>query len=94
MTKHTFTPGPWHIYGLPVQARILGPNGEAVAACRAKYRDDASAATRNANARLIAAAPELYEALHDMVHAFRDENEGQTDALAYARAALAKVDAP
>jgi len=59
----THTPGPWHTYGLPAQARILGPKGEAVAACRAKYRTREHAEIRDANARLIAAAPTMLAAL-------------------------------
>lgn len=56
------TPGPWRIHGQPTQARIVGPSGEAVAACRAKYNDTESYATRDANARLIAATPKVLKA--------------------------------
>ena len=92
-----FTPGPWIITGQPRQARIIGPNGEAVGACRAKYRDAASYATRDANARLIAAAPDIYAALSSIATA--DPSKWEADvrdqfrewAQNVARAALSKA---
>ena len=68
--KHT--PGPWHTYGLPAQARIIGPKGEAVASCRAKYRDRESADTRDANAMLIAAAPDMLDALRGIIESLEN----------------------
>lgn len=59
-----FTPGPWRIKNSssPIaheRVRILGADGESVASSAA-YRDTKEA---EANARLIAAAPAMYEAL-------------------------------
>lgn len=55
--KHTI--GPWHI-GMKPGPMIYGPNGEQVADMQADLlpRDE-----RSANAKLIAAAPELLEEL-------------------------------
>lgn len=66
MNKPTHTPGPWTLKpngvisgGKPIQL----PNGEAVQqVAMATYLDDGD---REANARLIAAAPELLEALRN-----------------------------
>ncbi len=107
-----FTPGPWKAHNDIVTADI--PRGE--------YRTTAVAYTgdewrhlgglcygdeEDANARLIAAAPEMYEALRSMVAGFkpftfrpvgapgspaREEQDEQNRAHAAARAALAKVE--
>lgn len=54
------TPGPWTSHVVRVQRAIVGRHGEPVAYTRADLeRDDVD----EANARLIAAAPELLEAL-------------------------------
>jgi hypothetical protein len=67
MSKHTFTPGPWSTdlkidCGSP-HSEILGADGEIVAALWPPSLRD------QANARLIAAAPELLEALQLIVKA-------------------------
>jgi hypothetical protein len=64
MSKHTFTPGPWSTdlkidCGSP-HSEILGADGEIVAALWPPSLRD------QANARLIAAAPELLEALEQI----------------------------
>lgn len=59
-----WTPGPWKVD--EVWALIEGPNGEEVAAVHAATTTQSQRASRNiaqANARLIAAAPELVKAL-------------------------------
>ena len=70
MSKHT--PGPWvarpyakGIEGNDLMPSIFGPDGRSIASCgNAKMR---SFETRDANARLIAAAPEMYAALKKIV---------------------------
>lgn len=60
-TKATHTPGPWTSAGVHVAADH-GPDAEMVPVCEASYRFVTLAEAR-ANARLIAAAPELLQAL-------------------------------
>ena len=59
-TKHT--PGPWHNGQGPHNRsrEIFGPSGWLIADCRTNQR---SIKEEEANARLIAAAPEMLEAL-------------------------------
>ncbi len=58
-----WTPGPWEVN--PVTAQVDGiTNGEPLAICQLLWpTDERSEAETEANAHLIAAAPELYEAL-------------------------------
>jgi len=62
----THTPGPWHVYG-DRKTTIWSMSAEAtqVAACVNKI-DRSDLARAQANARLIAAAPELLEALRNL----------------------------
>lgn len=89
-SKHT--PGPWHI-GMKPGPIIYGPQGEQVADLRAHLlMPDESAA----NARLIAAAPELLEALKTMTDEYASSmrNAGVThypEALAIVRQARAVI---
>jgi hypothetical protein len=59
MTAPAFTPGPWELRGLTVFE--VGKTGISVAVAT-QHETNAKA-----NARLIAAAPELYEALTEAV---------------------------
>lgn len=63
MSKHT--PGPWHVGG-KLDAIVYAPDGYAVAGCQTYHglRDEQST---TANARLIAAAPCLIEALRECI---------------------------
>lgn len=90
-TKHT--PGPWHIGVRTFHAGrdVYGPKGEPVAVA-----DDAITATpeAEANARLIAAAPELLAALRHLLEDAVALNMGESDrsgVLAEARAAIDKA---
>lgn len=66
-----FTPGPWKVVGTHqnrILARFDGPNGnehhtEIATVTTGQMSSSYSAEMGDANARLIAAAPELYEAL-------------------------------
>ncbi|MGB1214812.1 MAG: hypothetical protein ACPG4X_15710 [Pikeienuella sp.] len=72
MTETRFTPGPWYATENggddPDERRLLvGKDDEygdftTVADCRSKWLEDEVGGTEEANAHLIAAAPELYEA--------------------------------
>ncbi len=100
-TQHT--PGPWHFTHETDAHRARGkflvvfPVGDPVVVCDVnRHRGPAS----EANARLIAAAPELLEALNDMLDEFRcdtsypmgDVRHAAVEAIAKARAALAKAE--
>lgn len=81
--KHT--PGPWHV-GKGI--RIIGANSQRVAVC-----DDNEATPGMDNARIIAAAPELLEALTILYGSITDERADgayRKEALDKARAAIAK----
>jgi len=92
MSKHT--PGPWEHTG---QGYIVGKedNGYGlgyVDVCSVYLR--AVRGRTNANARLIAAAPDLLEALDALLYAYQDQgNTGSThdDKVLQARAAIAKA---
>jgi hypothetical protein len=59
--KPRFTPGPWRIYETPFHVKIVGPEkdpNEHAAVCLVGDRSPVMT-----NARLIAAAPEMLEAL-------------------------------
>ena len=89
--KHT--PGPWFITGSMtkyVEARIPGRMIQEVAACGPTAADDGYGEQQMANARLIAAAPELLDALEEVVQWLElGDHEGQMHSKA--RAAIAKA---
>lgn len=87
-TKHT--PGPWKVssYGTP-HLKVFANDGAHVASVN---YGDVDMNTQAANARLIAAAPELLEALSAMVHAYTStDGNAQCAALAKAEAAFRKA---
>ena len=85
-TKHT--PGPWYHEGTPqpVIASESDPKGRDIALVRLWDGDEAEA-----NAHLIAAAPEMLEALEAVVANCGHLNWEQEKALIDARAAIAKA---
>jgi hypothetical protein len=89
MSKHT--PGPWddghHYQG---QLAIQADNGRLVALCGRLALDEAQLENQ-ANARLIAAAPELMEALSLLVAGIEDSVSPTFVPLAKARDAIAKA---
>ena len=94
MSKHT--PGPWKHTYMPRLSVIHGPNGEHVADTGA-WRDDEHPEMR-ANAHLIAAAPDLLEALellHDETRDYVEINSlgdpWHNRSMKMARAAIAKA---
>ena len=89
----THTPGPWHVsddmYGVGnlLVAGVTASNAEPIANC-------GLGKTGKANARLIAAAPELLDALQTAAMAligYTHRNEIIENALDSARAAIAKA---
>ena len=61
MSKHT--PGPWSVDGAGIKAMVRGGNASIVAV---RHRNDGN--VNEADMRLIAAAPEMLEALNALVH--------------------------
>ena len=70
------TPGPWKLHHpTPHDFRILAPSGEAPTTIARLAVAQAGTSRRvNANARLIAAAPELLEACRGIMYAFDGEH--------------------
>ena len=67
-----FTPGPWE-YHSHVSSVAQGPRLGKIAEVSFAYKDSA---TRDANGHLIAAAPELYEALEAIDEMWSDDGDG------------------
>ena len=99
MSKHT--PGPWFITGnmtLYVEARIEGGLIQEVASVGPTQADDGYGCQQRANANLIAAAPDLLEAL-EAICLMQARNYGDAtqthldfpELAAKARAAIAKA---
>lgn len=89
--KHT--PGPWFITGSMtkyVEARIPGRMIQEVAACGPTAADDGYGEQQMANAHLIAAAPDLLEAL-DLMVSTHEEGGWPTATITIARAAIRKA---
>jgi hypothetical protein len=77
----THTPGPWRV--CDEQEQILGPEGEIIVW---------ETGTNEANNRLIAAAPELLEALEAIATgAYDTEGDWRSWVIERARAAIAKA---
>ena len=97
MTEAKQTPGPWRLAPAKDYAGSelnidAGPRGQSGFICTAGHRGDAEA---EANARLIAAAPELLEALiaiTDQLERIGDPRPGKDGAfIDEARAAISKA---
>ncbi len=78
-----WTPGPWRVSGVGIHAIVRGDDQTIVAVRHRLPRE-----VHEANARLIAAAPDLYEALAEIVAEWGYPN---TPKWHRARAALAKA---
>jgi hypothetical protein len=97
MSKHAHTPGPWDYYDMAAYGIAIckgGIGGQNVG--HAHMYVGLTAEETTANARLIAAAPELLEALKGVIVNFpafnRDRHPCLGDALDAARAAIAKAE--
>lgn len=64
--KHT--PGPWHVEPLRGWPSIRTSSGSVIASMDVEDANPITRAADGANARLIAAAPELLEALEDALY--------------------------
>lgn len=77
-TQKTHTPGPWHLHNME-QNTVCGPDYGAIAFAntRRDKRED------HANARLIAAAPELLEACKQTVKYLNFYNLAEKEMMGY-----------
>ncbi len=66
MSAHSFTPGPWNVRHLLDGNSIRSEAGRTIANMVADCDTLAPVAEQNANARLIAAAPDLLHALQEL----------------------------
>lgn len=82
--KAKHTPGPWVADGSEITTAtwVCGADGKRICTMRPSFADWS-------NARLIAAAPELLEALKDLVA--RIDEYGSPISASFARAAIAKA---
>lgn len=87
------TPGPWEPDIRLAQALVVDSNGNAIAdIARHEFSDTEQSYSDEciaANARLIAAAPDMFDALRAIVDAYGDQDSLLID---QARAALAKAE--
>jgi hypothetical protein len=91
MTKpNGWTGGPWCRAGVKRKGlQIVSPSGRYVADCNQSV--GITPGEKNANARLIAAAPSLYEALSGLMDAYQGDS-GWQERRAKARAALSAAE--
>lgn len=81
--KPKWTPGPWEAYDRAI--------GWEIHAAGREINDGHRDTFREADAHLIAAAPDLYEALHRIVSTMNDDDDGMRLDLGLAHAALKKA---
>ena len=85
------TPGPWIIYEFVDGYEIRAPEAECYVATASDPEAVWGAIGREEDARLIAAAPELLEALENLLKVHEGEGGTQHNAADMARAAIAKA---
>ncbi len=97
MTERKWTPGPWALHMLPPEESMMGQEGEWNISAQ---EDDMLfgktpyypyVSDNIADAHLIAAAPDLYEALDNLLKCHEGEGGTKYHAGDIARAALAKA---
>jgi hypothetical protein len=87
MSKHTHTPGPWISDDAGPQDLYrniitVGPNAtdfQVLARLALPIKFDKTREEQEANARLMAASPDLLDALREMYHAFLDADNTHND---------------
>ena len=97
MSEAKFTPGPWKVLDTqtPCIKEVYGPSFRISCVMWANDLSEADFAKRNADLALIAAAPELLEALEELLAMcerqtdFNDDGDGNT--LSRSKAAIAKA---
>ena len=99
MAKTTHTPGPWRITGPNIRADTELGTGALIATVEHHWHTrqpyakfETSGTELDANARLIASAPDLLQALREMMREFEPSTGGAAvDAIVLARAAIEKA---
>jgi hypothetical protein len=66
-----FTPGPWHVQGV-CETTVVDKHRNIIAEIEGDYDDPDHLTFMVANARLIAAAPDLVEALRDAIDCVKE----------------------
>jgi len=94
MSEAKFVPGPWRVRINNGNILVVGPNNIHIGTSECKDRFPTNKGTQAANARLMAAAPEMYQALKTLLFNCRHGNglEAQYQALDKAESALAKAE--
>ncbi len=92
MSGARHTPGPWRLAASGIDGhKVVAPDGRNI--CGMSNRISLSMAERHANARLVAAAPDLLAALRDLVPADFDRHPDDFMPVWHAaRAAIAKAE--
>ena len=85
------TPGPWHMYELHPGIEINAETRDGIAMVNLDDTDEDALAETEANARLIAAAPDLLEACKSLLSS-RQESDEEMAAFKAMRAAVAKAE--
>jgi hypothetical protein len=93
--ERKFTPGPWAVNPFVAQVDAFGSDGP-LAVCQLLWpTDERSEAETEANGHLISVAPDLYEALKDLLEVCEQDNPRAVEwrsAIDEARAAIAKAE--
>lgn len=95
----TYTPGPWRVSGCQLGQKLLIEHGDERerSPCIGSVYTDGGKLPQEANARLIAAAPELLEALQELVAEWKCTELGgfpieETGGMILAKLAIAKAE--
>ena len=86
MSKHT--PGPWTIRESATHVTVVGADNETI------FHDDKRIPRVMSDARLVAAAPELFTALEKILHVTDEADlvhDDQREAFVFAKYAIAKA---
>jgi hypothetical protein len=86
MKELRITPGEWSVFYGTNGTVVLNEDDEMIVSARNAISGPSE---QNANARLIAAAPDLLEALQDALHAY--DKHGEHSEWDFARAAISKA---
>lgn len=90
-TSENWTPGPWETVHEGRRLSVWSKDYGFIHTHEVPQVNSGATQTANANARLIAAAPELYAALQDMLGTFAAHGESQRQVVAKAFGALDKA---
>jgi hypothetical protein len=94
MSESKHTPGPWFFGHVGTAALWIGPHYNKTPVAHVDHDMEYARDNSRANARLIAAAPDMYEALSDLIRLIENVAPDYSGciAVANARAAIAKAE--